>query len=476
MRIIEIDTNDGAPIQLTPANIVPLRSHLSGQLLTPSDADYDEARRLWNGMIDRYPSLIVRCATPEDVVKAVSFAKQGDLRLSVRGGGHNVAGTALVERGIVIDLTPMKHVSVDPEQRTAWVEAGATLGDVDRATQQFGLAVPVGVVSETGIAGLTLHGGFGWLSRRFGMTVDNLRAVDIVTADGKLRRADAERHRDLFWAVRGGGGNFGVVTGFEFQAHEVGPEVWLTAAVYPASERKQVLAGHRDFMATAPEEFNSLCVLWSAPDLDAVPRESRGKPAVIVVGCYTGPVDEGAEQIQPLKELGTLLADLGGRRSWLDAQTFFDPDYPDGLLYYWKSVYLDRLDDEVFDRLIDLHDRRPSPLNSLDVWIFGGAVNCVDPTATAFAQREARFMLGIEANWTDRDDSDANVEWAREVHREMQAFSAGGGLYLNFPGFAEEQHLVEDVYAQNFAKLARVKAKYDAGNLFRGNFNIRPEV
>lgn len=445
-----------------------------GELIQPDDPGYEQARKVWNGLIDRHPALIARCSEPSDVVAAVNFAREHDVLLSVRSGGHNVAGKALCEDGLVIDLSPMRDVHVDPNRRTARVQGGATLGDIDRATQSFGLAVPIGLVSATGIGGLTLHGGIGWLMRKYGLTIDNILSVDIVTADGQLRKASETEHPDLFWAIRGGGGNFGIVTSFEFRAHPVGPEVWFLATIYPMAQAKRVLQFTRDFMADAPEELGVFVTLWSAPEAEPIPEEHRGAPVVIVVGCYSGPQELGEEVIRPLREIAEPIADLSGLTPYLKAQTFLDADYPDGLLYYWKSVYLDELSESAIDLLIDHAAARPSPLSSLDIINLQGAIRRVPADRTAFVRRDVPYLIGIEANWTAPDQSDANMAWAQETFEEMQRFARGS--YLNFPGFMEDaDKLLKGAYGANYERLQAVKTKYDPDNLFRGALNIPPK-
>lgn len=473
MEGISANRFGGGDIELSGSDLDELRARLQGRLLVEGDGDYDQARRLWNGMIDRYPALIVCCTVVEDVVAAVGFARDNELLLGVRGGGHNVAGRAVLDGAMVIDLSGMRGVEVDASRRRVYVEGGALLDDITVAAQRHGLAVPVGVVSETGIGGLTLYGGYGFLSRKYGMTVDNLVSVDIVTADGRLLHADKDNHPDLFWAVRGGGGAFGVVTTFEFEAHPVGPQIWLGAPTYPASQREVVLSEFADFVEGAPDEWSGLVSLWNGPDLAEVPAEIRGVPVITVVGCFAGTVEEGRAAMRPLQQLGSPMAELGGEMPFEVASRYFDDDYPDGHLYYWKSVYLDQIEAGVIDVLSAYHDSRPSEQSNIDIWAFGGAIARVAPEETAFPKRYAPFLVSIEANWTDPDQTDANMKWARGLFDDLQPFSSGG-MYLNFPGFGEEEHTAEDVYAQNFERLQEIKAKYDGDNLFRGTFNIRP--
>ncbi len=452
-----------------------LRRSFRGEIVVQEDETYDEARRIWNGMIDKRPALIARCEGTADVIAAVDFAREHGVPLSVRGGGHNVAGKALCDGGLVIDLSTMRAVHVDPDARVVRAEGGATLGDIDRETQAFGLAVPLGAVSQTGVAGLCLHGGMGWLTRKHGLTLDNLVAVDIVTADGRSRRAGETENADLFWAVRGGGGNFGVVTAFEFRAHPIGPEVWFLGAMYAMSQAKRIVQFLERFMRQAPEELAVLASLWSAPNDESIQPEHRGQPVIVLLGCYSGPFEKGERAIQPLRELCEPVADLSGPMPFAQVQCSLDADYPDGRLYYWKSVYLPELDEEIIDVLVDAARRRPSPLTSIDIWFLAGAAMRVRSDTTAYARRDAPYAIGIEANWTDPAESDANMAWARELFDALQPFSRG--TYLNFPGFMEDtEKLLGGAYGTNYKRLGAIKAKYDPANLFKGALNIPPKA
>ena len=451
-----------------------LASRLSGRIITTDGADYEEARQVWNGMIDRHPAFIVRCAGADDVAQAVRFAREHDVLTSVRGGGHNVAGNAILDDAMVIDLSEMNEVSVDAARRTAKVQGGATLGDLDKATAPFGLAAPVGVVSATGVAGLTLHGGLGWLSRKYGAALDNIVSVEIVTADGQIRRASADENPDLFWALRGGGGNFGVVTSFEFTLHPVGPDVWFAAVFYPLEEAEAALRWYREYMPTASEELGTLVVLWTAPEEEFIPLEAQGKPAIVFLACYSGPFEKGEEAIRPFRELGRPLADLSAPMPFKDVQQFLDADYPNGRNYYWKSSYLEELSDAAIAKLIERAKTWPSPLTSIDVWFLGGALRRVPADATAFGQRQAPFLIGVESNWDEADRAEENIGWARDVIEDMQRIS-DAAAYLNFPGFSEEgETQLVKAFGDNFPRLREVKAKYDPENLFRANLNIRP--
>ena len=451
--------------------ITALTSSLRGPVLQPGDPDYDEARRVQNGLIDRHPALIARCTGAADVIAAVGFARDHGIPLSVRGGGHNVAGNAVCDGGVVIDLSLMRGVHVDAGARVAYVQGGATWGDLDRETQVFGLVTPGGVVSTTGVGGLTLHGGMGHLRRKHGLSLDNLLAVDIVTADGVLRHASAEDEPDLFWAVRGAGSNFGVVTSLTFRLHPVGPMVMLCAPMYALEDGPAVLRRWRDYIATTPDDFTPLAVFWSVPE--GFPPDLVGRPIVILAGVFAGPLEEGERLVQPLRELATPLLDLSGPMPFAAVQSAFDPFFPKGLLQYWKSTYVDALGDDLLDALCALAASRPSPKTTMDVWPQGGAVARVGSEATAFGPRPP-FMVAFESTWTDPADNEANIAWARESLASMRRF-ASRGIYLNFPGFGEEQEeLVRAAYGPNYTRLRALKARYDPTNLFRANLNIPP--
>jgi hypothetical protein len=463
----------GSAVALDDETIATFTASIRGPVLRPGDPDFDATRAIQNGLIDRHPALIARCIGAADVIAAVTFARDHGLLLSVRGGGHNVAGNAVCDGGLMIDLSPMRGIHVDPRARIAHVQGGATWADLDRETQVFGLATPGGVVSTTGIAGLTLHGGMGHLRSKYGLSLDNLRAVDIVTADGELRHASAEENADLFWAVRGAGSNFGVITSFEFQLHPVGPTVMLCAVLYALEDGPQVLRHWRDFIATAPDEFTPLAVFWSVPE--GFPPELVGKPIVILAGVYAGPVEEGERIVRPLRELATPLLDMSGPMPFTAIQSAFDPFFPKGLLQYWKSTYVTTLSDELIDALCRLAAVRPSPKTTMDIWPQTGAVTRVGAEETAFGQRHP-LMIAFESSWTDPADNDANIAWAREAWSSMQQF-ASRGIYLNFPGFGEEkEELVRAAYGPNYARLKALKTQYDPTNLFRMNLNIPPSA
>ena len=448
-----------------------LRQRVRGEVIAEGDAGYDEARQVWNGVIDRRPALVVRCTGNADVIASIAFAREHGLPVSVRGGGHNVAGTAVADGAVVLDLGPMRNVSVDLDRMTVRAGGGARLGDVDHETQAFGLATPFGVVSRTGIAGLTLHGGMGFLTRRLGLSCDNLIAADVVTADGQLVHADAERHPDLLWALRGGGGNFGAVTSFEYRVHPVGPEVFMAITFYPVDAATDGLRVFREVFANAPEELMGVALYWTAPAEEPFPPEWHGKPVFILAGCWSGPLDRAEEAVKPLREVATPVADLSSPMPFVIAQSLFDPEYPDGRRYYWKSTYLSDADEATAELLGRYSANRPSLLSSIDVWALGGAMRREPEGGSAFAKRDAPFLLGIESNWEDAADDDANIDWTRRLIDEASVLSPGG-TYLNFPGFVEEgEQLLRDTYGSSYDRLREVKAKYDPDNVFRSNLN-----
>jgi hypothetical protein len=445
--------------------LIQFASSLRGSVTAPADDAYDDARKIWNGTVDRKPALIVSCKGVADVIEAVNFARENGLGVSVRSGGHHVAGAALIDAGMVVDLAQMRSVRVEPSSSRARCEGGALIGDVDRETQAFGLAVPLGVVSETGVAGLTLAGGYGWLRRKHGLSCDNLISADVVTADGRLLTASAEENTDLYWAIRGGGWDMGVVTSFEYKAYSLGPEVYLPFLTYPYSEGANVLRRLREFVASAPREVGALAVCWTFPEAEVFPRELWGQQFIGIAGPYAGPADEGERACQGLRELGTVLTDMSGIVPYVVAQQFFDEDYPKGRRYYWKSAHLKHLDDDAIRTLLDLAGRRPSPLTSLDIWINGGAIADVAPDATPVGHRDAPFMIGIESNWDGPAEDAANIAWAREAAKSLAPFSTGGS-YLNFEDL-DEAGAVQAAHGANFQRLVEVKRRYDPANLFR---------
>jgi FAD binding domain/Berberine and berberine like len=422
------------------------------------------------------PDVAVSCRTTAEVVNAVKLARDRGLRVAVRGGGHSIAGLSTIDGGMLIDLAPMNGVEVDPERKIAKVGGGALWSDVDQATQQYGLATPGGVVSDTGVAGLTLGGGYGWLRRKFGLSCDNLLEAEVVCADGEVRTASADSHPDLYWALRGGGGNFGVVTSFTFELHEVGPEVAFAATFYPVEETADVLRRWREYVEQAPDEVTSVCVTITFPANPDLPEAVHDRPVAIIGGVYAGDVDEGMKVMQPLRELGTPLFDMSGPTPFVGVQTGFDPLFPrDTLRAYWKSQYLSELTDDAIDTIAAKAGERPAPLTLVNTFHMGGAIAKVGEEDTAFATRTAPYMISIDGMWSDAAEDAANVAWVRSAWSEIAEFGTGE-VYLNFTGLANEaaQAGVDSAFGRNLRRLAEVKAKYDPNNFFQLNNNILP--
>jgi FAD/FMN-containing dehydrogenase len=457
---------------LVDVDLGELKNGLGGTLLTPESPGYDEARSIWNAMIDRRPGLIVQCTDTSDVVRAVRFARAHELLVAVRGGGHNIAGNAVCDGGVVIDLSPMREVRVDPAARTARVGAGATLADVDQATQAHGLATPLGVNSTTGIAGLTLGGGFGWLSRRLGLTIDNLLSAEVVTAQGDIVRASASANPDLFWAIRGGGGNFGIVTSFEFRLHPIGPEVLAGLVVHPLAGARDVLRFYREFLPTTPEQFACWFVLRQAPPLPFLAPEWHGKHILALAMCWSGDIAEGERVAAPLRQFGKPIADVVGPNPYAGWQTILDPLLTPGFRNYWKSHDFLELSDGLMDVLLEYAARIPDPNTEIAYAQLGGAINRVAPEATAYGRRDAQFLMNVHGRWPDAGQDPACIGWARELFKAAAPF-ATGGVYVNFLAQDEEER-VRAAFGPNYDRLAEIKNRYDPTNLFRMNQNIRP--
>jgi FAD/FMN-containing dehydrogenase len=469
MTQIRLRSLDGRELTLGQDEVEGLRGRLRGSLVSPVSPDYENVRQIWNAMIDRRPGLIVRCAGAADVLHAVRFARDHGLLTAVRGGGHNIAGSALCEGGLVIDLAPMRSVRIDPWGRTAEVEPGATLGDFDREAQAFGLATPLGINSTTGVAGLTLGGGFGWLSRRYGMTIDNLIGADVVTAAGELVRAGEQENPDLFWGIRGGGGNLGVVTSFRFRLHEVGPEVFAGLVVHPYERAGELLRRYRELAAAAPDEFALWVVLRKAPPLPFLPPDIHGKEVVVFAFCHTGGPGAGQRAVAPLMALGEPHGAHLGPTPLVAWQTAFDPLLTPGARNYWKSHNFNALSDEAIDLTVGYAGRLPTPQCEIFVGQVGGAINRVPPEATAYPHRDAEFVMNVHTRWDDPAEDRRCVAWAREFF-EATAPHAAGGVYVNF--IPEDEEQVRAAYGRNYDRLAELKRKYDPQNLFRVNQNV----
>jgi FAD/FMN-containing dehydrogenase len=452
-------------IGLDDAAIKDLRASLRGSLLQPADAGYDGARRIDNAMIDRRPALIARCAGVADVLAAVRFARARDVLVSVRAGGHNVAGNAICDDGLVIDVSPMKGVRVDPAARTVRSEAGVTWGDLDAETQAFGLATTGGVISTTGIAGLTLGGGVGWLNGRFGLACDNLIAADVVTADGRLLHASEDEHADLFWGLRGGGGNFGIVTSFEYRLHPLGPMLLSGPVFHPAARAREVLRFYREFSATEPDELTTYAGLLTGPD---------GAPLVGLVPCYAGPPDQGEKVVERLRKFGPPAVDMIGAMPYVAVQRMFNDAFPPGRYNYWKSSLTPGLTDQLLDTIVEHMARVPSPHSAVMLEHYHGAYSRPAATATAYSHRRPTYDVVIIANWTDPADNARNIAWTRELFAAVQP-QVSAAAYVNFLDADEGAERVRAAYGENYDRLVALKRTYDPTNFFRMNQNVRPE-
>jgi FAD/FMN-containing dehydrogenase len=465
MTDLRVTTIEGSGKILEEVTVQNFAAGLRGPLLRPGDGGYDEARKVWNGMIDRRPALIARCAGVADVIAAVRFARTHEILVSVRGGGHNITGNAVCEGGLMIDLSPMKSVRVDPLKRTARAEAGLTWGEYNRETQAFGLASTGGVVSTTGIAGLTLGGGLGWLGAKHGLSCDNLLSADIVTADGQFLTASAEEQPDLFWGLRGGGGNFGVVTSFEYRVHPVGP-VLAGMVIHPMKRAKEVLCFYRDFCRSCPDEMVAAGALMTSHD---------GEPIAVIVAAYIGDLAAGEKAVASLRKFGPPLVDTIAPMSYVALNTLFDAAFPyGGVQRYWKSSFLKELGDDMLDIMIARSAKFLSPMSNVLFFHVHGAATRVDPNETAFGLRDDQWDYDVISQWSDPTESAGHVAWTREFWTAVEPF-ASGKVYVNHLD-AEEGTRIRAAYDQNYERLVALKNKYDPTNLFRLNQNIRPTL
>lgn len=472
MSAIEVLSLERVKVELDAGAVESLRGSLQGHVVCNGEPGYDEARTIWNAMIDHRPALIARCRGTADVMRAVTFAADNGLLLSVKGGGHNIAGSAMCDGGMVVDLSLMKSVRVDPKARRAWVEGGATLGELDHETQAFGLATPVGINSTTGVAGLTLGGGFGWLSRKHGMTCDNLVAADVVTAEGKLVRASASENPDLFWALRGGSGNFGVVTGFEFQLHPLGPQVYAGLVAYPIDQARQVLLGYREWVKQLPDEAAVWVVARQAPPLPFLPPEWHGKEVVVLAVFYAGDPAEGEKVLAKASTFGTPVGAHMGAQPYTAWQQAFDPLLTPGARNYWKSHNFVEISDGAIDALIESAKKLPSPHCEIFFASIGGQTMRVAPDATAYPHRDALFAANVHGRWETAEEDERGIAWAREFFEKTKPY-ATGGVYVNFMA-DDETARVGSAYGANHQRLATIKKRYDPRNQFRMNQNIVP--
>ncbi len=474
MDSVRIVRGNGETVTVAAAAIEQLKTSLRGALLLPGEDGYDKARTVWNAMIDRRPALVVRCAGVADIQQAVAFARQHGLLTAIKGGGHNIAGNAVCEGGLLIDLSNMRSVRVDPQARIAHAEPGATLADFDHECQAFGLATPVGINSTTGIAGLTLGAGFGWLSRKYGMTIDNLLAADVVTADGRLLRADSKNNTDLFWAIRGGSGNFGIVTSFEFKLHPVGPNVLAGLIVYPLKEAAAALKKYNEFCHKLGEETSVWTVLRKAPPLPFLPANVHGTEVVVFALCHIGDPEAGKRVIEPLRHLGTVLGEHIGVMPYCSWQQAFDPLLTPGARNYWKSHNFTDLSDGAINVVLKYIAKLPSPHCEIFFGLIGGATTRPAPDATAYSHRNAVWVCNVHGRWETAAEDQKCMEWARGYFREVTPF-ATGGVYVNFIT-DDESDRIKTAYGPGYDRLVAIKQKYDPQNLFRMNQNIRPKA
>jgi FAD/FMN-containing dehydrogenase len=470
---VRAKTTDDREIDLTESTLDSLRMRLRGPVLVAGDAGYDESRTVWNAMIDRKPALVARCLGTADVIACVQFAREHKLLLCIKGGGHNIAGLATADGALMLDLSLMRGVWVDAEGKIAHAQAGCLLGDVDRETQVRGLAAVLGFVSLTGIAGLTLGGGFGYLTRRWGWTSDNVVGMDVVTADARLVRASSDENPDLFWGLRGGGGNFGVVTGIDYTLYPVGPEVVGGLVAWPASEAPGVLELYRTLAEQAPPELTLVVLMRPAPPAPWLPKDMHGKPIVAILACHSGKPEEGDKAVAPIKAFGSPIGDVLVRRPYAQMQSLLDATQPKGRRYYWKSEYLSDIEPALGAKVIDHAAKIRSPHSAVILFQIAGALNQVEEEHSPVGNREARYVLNIAGSWEGADQDKANVEWAREAWNDMKTFSTGG-TYINFLTQDEGPERIEAALGKGLNRLAKVKARWDPENVFRTNHNVTP--
>ena len=461
-------------VKLSHSVIETLKTQTRGSVLLPEDPGYEASRKIWNAMIDRRPAGILQCAGVADVMLAVTVARDNGVLVSVRGGGHNIAGSALCDDGLLIDLSAMKSVHINPDTRRAYVEPGASLGDFDHEAQAFGLATSLGINSTTGVAGLTLGGGFGWLTRKHGLTVDNLISVEIITADAKRVRASADENPDLFWAVRGGGGNFGIVTMFEFQLHPVGPEILAGLIVYPFEDAETVLNAYRRFVDNMHADLNVWVVLRQAPPLPFLPEAVHGKDVVVLAVFFDGDLVQGMSVIEPLRSLGQPCGEHIGPMPFKAWQKAFDPLLTPGARNYWKSHNFTELSDGAIATVIEFSDKLPSPQCETFIALLGGQSSRVTPDAMAYSARDTRFVMNMHARWESDQEDQSCIAWAREFFAKVEPF-ATGSVYVNFMT-EEEVERIPSAYGVNQNRLEKIKKKYDPDNFFRVNQNIKPSA
>lgn len=466
-------TTEGIEIDLKQDTVNGLKMRLRGPLFLPGDVGYEESRTVWNAMIDRKPAVVARCLGSADVIACVQFARENDILLCIKGGGHNIAGLATVDGAMMLDMSLMRGVWVDPQRKVAHAQAGCLLGDVDRETQVYGLAAVLGFVSATGIAGLTLGGGFGYLTRRWGWTTDTVVGMDVVTADARLVRASSDENADLFWGLRGGGGNFGVVTGIEYALYPVGPEIVGGAVAWPANEAPKVLELYRTLAEAAPPELTLVVIMRPAPPSPWLPKEMHGQPIVLLLACYSGRPEDGEKAVASIKSFGKPIGDVLVRRPYVQVQSLLDGTQPKGRRYYWKSEYLPRIEPDLCEKVIEHAARIRSPHSAVILFQIEGALNQLKEEHSPVGNRDARYVLNLGGSWEQAGEDRANIEWARDGWNKMKSFSTGG-TYINFLTEDEGPERIEAALGKGLKRLAEVKARWDPQNVFRTNRNIKP--
>jgi len=466
-------TVDGTEFELSDSAVSQWRARLRGPVVTSGDVAYENSRTVWNGMIDRHPALIARCIGSSDVIECVRFAREQNLLLCIKGGGHNIAGLAVADGALMLDLALMRGVWADPHSSIAHAQAGCLLGDVDRETQLHGMAAVLGFVSLTGITGLTLGGGIGYLTRRWGWTSDNILGMDVVTADGRLVRASEVENGDLFWALRGGGGNFGVVTGIDYKLYAVGPEMVGGAVAWPAADAPKVLDLYRQLAEEAPRELTLVTLIRPAPAAPWIPKEWHGAPIVMMLACHTGNPDDGENAVAPIKSFGTSIGDVLQRRTYVQMQSLLDATQPKGRRYYWKSEYLPRIEPALCGKVVEHAARIQSPYSAVILFQMDGALNQLRADHSPVGNRDAKYLLNIAGSWERPEDDAKNIAWTREAWNDMKRFSTGG-TYLNFLTEDDAADRTQAALGGAIPRLAEVKAQWDPDNFFRANRNISP--
>jgi len=464
----------GEATNLSDSEISSFKKNFSGSLLNKNDKEYNEARLIWNGMINKHPALIARCKNSRDVSLAVKFARNHNLLVSIRGGGHNVAGNAVCDDGLMIDLSLMNNVSVDQKKMTAILGPGCTLGNADLETQKYGLVIPAGIVTSTGVAGLTLGGGFGWLSRKWGLTCDHLISVEVVTAEGEIIKANANENSDLFWGLKGGGGNFGIVTSFEFKLRELGPEITGGLIIYKLEDTEKVLSFYNEYISTAPREVTTVLVYRYCPPAPFIKEEFHGKPIFAIGALYAGRADKGLEIFKPLKRFGSPIGDAIVPKPFVTHQAMLDAGQPKGASYYWKSEYLKEVPQGLSEKFVEQTINTSSAASIIAAFQLGGAITDVGEEDTAYSFRNAEFVININTQWQNNSESEKHINWARKTQQLAAPYSMGSG-YINFASSDETPERVTKTYGEEkYKKLVALKRKYDPENFFRLNQNIKP--